>query len=211
MPRRVDDTERRRTILEALCRITAAGGASAATFREVAAEAGVSVRLVQYYFGSKADLLHAANLYVADRAAARLTRAVQALGSDADPRAVVRALVDEFLPRDRERRETMVLFYAFYTAQLTDRELARARAAHAPQRLAIVIANQIRRAQESGEVADSVDADKEGLLLVTALPGIASGVLVGYHDLDTATKLVDYAIDRIFVSAPRPTRTRSAG
>ena len=47
MPKRVDHDVRRRQITDAVCRITVRGGVGAATFREVAAEAGVSVRLVE--------------------------------------------------------------------------------------------------------------------------------------------------------------------
>ena len=62
---------RRRQITDAVCRITVKGGLAAATFREVAAEAGVSVRLVQYYFGTKDELLLATQRHVAERATAR--------------------------------------------------------------------------------------------------------------------------------------------
>jgi AcrR family transcriptional regulator len=48
VPKRVDHGLRRREIADAVGRITARGGLGAATFREVAAEAGVSVRLIQY-------------------------------------------------------------------------------------------------------------------------------------------------------------------
>jgi AcrR family transcriptional regulator len=55
-----------------VCRITVRGGLGAATFREVAAEAGVSVRLVQYYFGSKDDLMLGTQRRVSERAVARI-------------------------------------------------------------------------------------------------------------------------------------------
>ena len=66
MPKRVDHEVRRRQITGAVCRITLRGGLASATFREVAAEAGVSVRLVQYYFGSKDDLMLATQRRVSD-------------------------------------------------------------------------------------------------------------------------------------------------
>ena len=66
MPKRVDHAERRRQIVEAVCRITVKGGLASATFREVAAEAGVSVRLVQYYFGTKDELMLSTQRYVAE-------------------------------------------------------------------------------------------------------------------------------------------------
>jgi TetR/AcrR family transcriptional regulator, transcriptional repressor of bet genes len=204
VPRRVDHDERRRTILEALCRIAAAEGAGAVSFRQVAAAAGVSVRLVQYYFGTKADLLHAANRYVAQRAGPRITSAVAALGPDPEPRAVVRALAEQFLARDDERRDAMVLFYAFFTAQLTDARLARSSAAEVPQALVMTIARQIERARERGDVDGSLDAGKEALMFVSALPGIVAGAMVGYHSDAAAEQLVDYAIDRLFTVPTQP-------
>ena len=57
---------RRRQITDAVCRITVKGGLTSATFREVAAEAGVSVRLVQYYFGTKDELMLSTQRHVAE-------------------------------------------------------------------------------------------------------------------------------------------------
>lgn len=51
-PKRVDHEQRRRQIGEALLRVASTRGLQSATMREVAAEAGVSLRLVQYYFHS---------------------------------------------------------------------------------------------------------------------------------------------------------------
>jgi AcrR family transcriptional regulator len=198
MPKRVDHGDRRRHIIEALWRITVRGGLSAATFREVAAEAGVSVRLVQYYFGTKAELLHAANKHVAERMTARVRSRLSTLGPDAQPRDVVHALVRAFLPTDRESREAMLLFFAFYTAQMTDPTLARSEAAEVPEGLAALVAAQIRRAQAAGDAPIDLDADREGALLTAAIPSIASGVLVNYLSANEATSTLHYAVDRLF-------------
>jgi TetR/AcrR family transcriptional repressor of bet genes len=198
VPIRVDHDKRRREIIEALCRITVRGGLSAASFREVAAEAGVSVRLVQYYFGTKAELLHAANRHVAERAAARIMRRIAALGTDAEPREVVHAVVNTFLPSDKRSREAMLLFFAFYTAQMTDPSLARAEASKVPQGLAGLIADQIRRAQSSGDAPVDLDVEREAAILTAAIPGLASGVLVNYITAGEAAAILDYAVDRLF-------------
>ena len=60
MPKRVDHAQRRAHITDALVRVAAVGGLHAVTMRGVAAEAGMSLNLVQYYFDSKAKLMHAA-------------------------------------------------------------------------------------------------------------------------------------------------------
>src|SRR5439155_21819798 len=138
---------------------TVRGGLGAATFREVAAEAGVSVRLVQYYFGTKAELLHTANRQVADRVSARIMKRVGSLEADSSPRHVVRAVVNEFLPSNRQRREAMLLFFAFYTAQMTDPTLARAEAGSVPKGLSGLVAREIRRAQATGDAQADLNAD----------------------------------------------------
>src|SRR4051794_40262713 len=110
MPKKVDHDVRRREIVDALWRITARGGLEAATIREIAAEAGCSVRPVQYYFRNKADLMAAAHALVAQRLTERVTRAVQELGPAAAPRPIVEAITRAFLPTDPEARECMQLF-----------------------------------------------------------------------------------------------------
>ena len=68
--------------------------------REVAAEAGVSLRLVQYYFGAKEELLLAAMQQLAaqfsDRAMARIRQSRQGDGT-ASPRDVIAAILTEAL------------------------------------------------------------------------------------------------------------------
>jgi AcrR family transcriptional regulator len=197
VPKRVDHAARRREILDAVARITARGGLSAATFREIAAEAGVSVRLVQYYFGTKADLLHAANADVAQQVGARVLARVREVGGDAHPRVLVEAVFDEFMPFDDTRKQALLLFFAFYTAQMTEVALARSEASAVPRDLATFIANQIRRAQELGSAPADLDADLEGALLAGAIPNVASSIVVGYLSRDEATTIVDYHLDRL--------------
>src|SRR3978361_1145366 len=57
VPRRVDHDERRRELTAALLRIASTRGLQAVSMREVAAEAGVSLRVVQYYFADKRTLM----------------------------------------------------------------------------------------------------------------------------------------------------------
>src|SRR5712691_6318405 len=51
---------RKVAVLEAACRVIADRGADATRFADVAAESGVPVSTLQYYFGSREDLLVAA-------------------------------------------------------------------------------------------------------------------------------------------------------
>ena len=71
VPKRVDHEERRRQIADALLRTAATRGLHATGMREVAAEAGVSLRLVQYYFGTKEELMLVAMQHLAAQFAER--------------------------------------------------------------------------------------------------------------------------------------------
>jgi AcrR family transcriptional regulator len=106
VPKRVDHEERRRQISDALLRTAATRGLHATGMREVAAEAGVSLRLVQYYFGTKEELLLSAMQYLAarfsERAVARFKEASVSAGP-AHPRDVIAAILAEALPADDER------------------------------------------------------------------------------------------------------------
>jgi len=191
MPRRVDHEERRRLITDAVVRITVRGGLPAATFREVAAEAGVSVRAIQYYFGTKDELLLVTQRHVAERATARLLRHVRA--AEEGPRDVLRAALTSFIPTDEESREAMLMFVALHTASLLDPSLARAEAQEVPRALQELVERQLGRAR----LRAGVVARYEAALLAAAVPSLAQAVLDGSTTAPAAVRTIEYAIDRV--------------
>ena len=187
MPRQVDHEVRRRQMTDAVCRITAKGGLTAATFREVAAEAGVSVRLVQYYFGSKDALLLATQQHVAERATARLT----ALINSVDPPQVrLRKILRSFIPTDDESRENMLMFVALHTAALVDPTLARREARDVPDALH----RTVKTLLVDAGLDRQADAENEAAILVSVVPSLAQVVLDGSMTAKRAFAIIDYAI-----------------
>ena len=190
MPKRADRDERVRQITDAVCRITIKGGLQAATFREVAAEAGVSVRLVQYYFGTKDQLLLATQRRVAERSVERIQR-LRVGGSD-EPVEVLRTIMRSFIPVDDESRDAMLVFVALFTASLLDPVLKRPEAAAPPASMRSVFAEQLRR----GRRRAGVDPDKEALVLLVMVAGLSEGVLDGQITADEAFAVIDYSLGR---------------
>jgi AcrR family transcriptional regulator len=189
VPKRVDHVARRREIADAVCRITVKGGLQAATFREIAAEAGVSVRLVQYYFGTKAELMLATQRHVAQRAAAR---AFGRLRPGATPRSELRTILGSFIPVDDESRENMLVFVALHTAALVEPSLARTETAEVPN----AMHSAVRKRLAAARVRRGVDAALEASILVSIVPSLAQAVLDGTQTPRQARKVLDYAIDR---------------
>ena len=190
VPKRVDHGERRREITDAVVRITLKGGLTAATFREVANEAGVSVRLVQYYFGTKDELLLATQRHVAERSILRLRAWVA--DTDASPRACLGAFMGSFVPTDDESRAAMLMYVALHTESLMHPELARTEAFEVPRTMHRTIADQLHR----GQPAHAVDVDLEASLLTALVPAVGQSVLDGSMRPERALELIDYALAR---------------
>jgi AcrR family transcriptional regulator len=206
VPKRVDHEERRRQIADALLRVAAARGLHATGMREVAAEAGVSVRLVQYYFGTKEELLLAAMQQLAtqysDRAMARIRQSRRGDGP-ARPRDVIAAILTEGLPADAERRTFSVIYNAYFALSLTEPALAIAPLVKNSGAVIDVVAAQLRAGQAAGDTPVHVDPDAEALGLLAMSAGLGQSVLGGQSSAGQAQAAIDYHLNRLF-PASRP-------
>jgi AcrR family transcriptional regulator len=213
VPKRVDHEERRRQIAEALLRAAAARGLHATGMREVAAEAGVSLRLVQYYFGTKEDLLLAAMQHLAVQFAGRAQARISRLGETENPvhpRDVIAAILAEALPADEERRTFTVLYTAYFALSLTEPALAIAPLVRNGAVVIDVFAAQLRAAQAAGQAPADLDPDAEALILNAMSAGLGTTVLAGHSSAEQAQAVIDYHLDHLF-SASRPALRRPAG
>ncbi|MGW2404184.1 TetR/AcrR family transcriptional regulator [Streptomyces sp. NPDC001739] len=186
---------RRRQIAEALWRIAAERGLHAASLREVATEAGVSLRAVQYHFQSKHRLLVDA-LHLLHEENERIARS-RFRQDPADPRAVLRAVLEEFLPLDAQRATALRVFAAYYARSLTDPALAAVFLA-AEQPLERLVAELIGAARDAGRTAPGLDPWREADLLVSGAIGLGGDVLHHRRSLADVRRTLDYHLERIF-------------
>jgi len=204
VPKRVDHEERRRQIADALLRTAATRGLHATGMREVAAEAGVSLRLVQYYFGTKEELLLYAMQQLAarfsERAMARISR-LKETGDPVSPRDVIAAILTEGLPGDEEGRTFTVLYTAYFALSLTDPALAIGPLTRNSTAVIDAVAAQLRTAQAAGETPAGLDPDLEAFSLLAMSAGLGTSVLGGQSSPAQAQAVIDYQLDRLF---PRP-------
>jgi AcrR family transcriptional regulator len=198
VPKRVDHDERRRHIGEALLRIASARGLQAATMREVAAEAGVSLRLVQYYFHTKNELLLAGLGYLGGHLSARVERHIRELGTPPTPRAFVYGTLTAILPTDTESERLTRTYAAYYAEALAEPTLAAEHGATYPDMLERFLAGHLRTAQQSGEVDPDLDAGTVAAGLLAMTNGLGSSVLGGQRDGPAARAVLTYHLDRLF-------------
>src|SRR5580692_7740728 len=159
--------------------------------REVAAEAGVSLRLVQYYFGTKEELLLFAMQHLAARYSERALARMRQGGSPASPRDIIAAILTEAVPADEERRTFTVLYTAYFALSLTDPALAIAPLVRNSAAVIDVVAAQLRAGQAAGGTPAGLDPDLEAVSLLAMSAGLGTSVLGGHSSAEQAQAVID--------------------
>ncbi|MEU6867095.1 TetR/AcrR family transcriptional regulator [Streptomyces sp. NPDC046876] len=220
MPKRVDHEERRAEIADALVRVAGRRGLHAVGMRDVAAEAGVSLRLVQYYFETKEKLLLYGLQHLTDRFTARVGARLAAAGpgrgsapgsgSAPGPRAVAEALLLASLPTDEESRTFHLLYTSYAILSVTDEALAAQPFIDNPDAAEDALAGLIGRAQDAGLADPGADARTEAIGLLAMAAGMGTSILVGQRGPESATAVLRHHLDRIFTPPAAASRDRSA-
>jgi AcrR family transcriptional regulator len=199
VPKRVDHDERRRELTGALLRIAGSRGLRAVTMREVAAEAGVSVRTVQYYFTDKRTLMLSGLAELAARLDQRVRDRAAAIGTDLAPRTVLDVVLTAVLPTDERSRADSLAWTAYYADGLTAPEQA-VNAVQYPNALENWLTSVVTRAQDAGQIAADRDPRTEVVALLALANGLTSSVLGTQRTADEAVSVVRYTLDRLFVA-----------
>ncbi|MFE6038563.1 TetR/AcrR family transcriptional regulator [Streptomyces sp. NPDC056452] len=211
MPKRVDHAERRTEIAEALVRIAGRRGLHAVGMRDVAAEADVSLRLVQYYFETKEKLLlfglqHLTQRF-GERVAARIKDAVDSPG----PRATIEALLNAALPTDEESRTFHFVYTSYAMLAVNDPALAAQPFIKDPDAAEDAVTGLLLQAQEADLLRPGVDPRLEAAGLLAMSAGLGTGILVGQRSAESAVAVLDHTLDRIFRGGGRGLLARPTG
>jgi AcrR family transcriptional regulator len=160
---------RKTAVLEAACRVIAERGADATRFADVAASSGVPVSTLQYYFGSREDLLVAAFRHASSAEIAALEADVAAI---ADPREQLERIIARSLtgyqPDDPEGGRLWIESWHF---GIRDAEM-RADALRDNTAWRRLVAQVIRRGFESGAFGGRYDPDQIAVLAIAATDGM---------------------------------------
>jgi len=195
MAARVDHEERRTQIAEALLRIADTQGLQSASMRAVAAEAGVSLRLVQYYFTTKEALLLDALGRLQGQLQARMNTWIAAAGAPPTPRTVITAILSCIVPTDAESSRIARTYNGYYTLVLSDPDVLEKHGAAQPAVLEGFLAKQIRAAQQAGDVAAEQDPEMTAAGLLAMVNGLGSSVLGGQRSGEEALAILTYYLD----------------
>ena len=197
MPKRVDHEQRRREIADALLRVVGLHGLHGMSLREVAAEAGVSLRLVQYYFPTKERLLLFTASYLEQHLADQVTTRAKAAGPDAAPRAAIEATLVATLPTDPDDRRFHLADAAFAVLAMTDSTIAAQVVLSGPDAREELLVSQLRAV-----LPPPADARAEAIGLLAMSSGLGTSVLAGARSVEEALNVLGHHLDRLFAGVP---------
>ncbi|MFD7640844.1 TetR/AcrR family transcriptional regulator [Kitasatospora sp. NPDC059795] len=198
MNTKVEHEERRRQIAEALLRIADTQGLQSASMRAVAAEAGVSLRLVQYYFETKEGLLLDALARLGAQLQDRMARWIAAAGNPPTPRDLITAVLSCILPTDAESRRIARTYTAYYALVLNDPEALEKHGTGQADLLESFLAKQLRTARQTGALSPAHTPETTAALLAALVNGLGQSVLGGQRDGDAALALLTHHLDELF-------------
>ena len=161
------------------------------SLRHVAAEAGVSMGMVQHHFRTKQAMLDYAMDRVLDDAYARVA---EELSETSTPRDRVRALLIQMLPLD-EQRSNELRIVTCRTAYMVVRPELLAVVRTDSQRFRVSMAETIRAAPG---VAPGTDPDQQAIALIASVSGLAMHVLAGGCSRDIALAVFENLLDQVF-------------
>ena len=175
-------------VLEAAGRVIAERGADATRFADVAAESAVPVSTLQYYFGSREDLLVAAFRHASATEIAALDTELGALDDPWDQlaRIVTRAL-DGYRPPSAATGRLWIESWHF---GIRDAEM-RADALRDNTAWRRLVASVVRRGIELGTFGGTYDPDKVAVLTIAAADGMGIPLSLADPEITPASAAQD--------------------
>ncbi|KWX59896.1 TetR/AcrR family transcriptional regulator [Mycobacterium sp. NAZ190054] len=170
MPKIVDHEQRRAELADAVLRVIATrGGTAAVTNKEVAKEAGWSTGLLAHYFGNQHDLLVAA-LRRAAHLQGKVLKRLESEPAETELQRLQRVL-ESVVPLDDERLALNRIFLYFYAEAAVD-EVTRSEVAGYLRNWRRTVRAMVLAAQAEGSLPD-IDPDQLAVHLVGLSDGVA--------------------------------------
>ena len=193
MPKQVDHHARRLELLDALMRIASRDGWDAISLRHVAAEAGVSMGMVQHYFTTKDQMLRFAVEMMALDTRERIRARVAALPPPLTPRVLVGTVLTEMIP-DAERRPAEADAAGIWVRRFLLTPDSRAALRQGFEDVRGMLIEQIRLARPGRSPAA---AERDALGLIAMVDGLIYNLVTGYLTTPDATAVLDAQLDRV--------------
>ncbi|MFE7767597.1 TetR/AcrR family transcriptional regulator [Streptomyces sp. NPDC057438] len=201
MPRQVDYEDRRRRIAEAVCTLIARSGMEAVSLRDVAAQANVSMGAVQRCFRTKQDMLLFALEHISHHVSQRANQRIAATSTPQAASTLLSHTLAQLALLDEESKTQAHVWLAFITHAPANEKLATV-LHDTYAKLHGLIAWLIRYGQDTQEILQHLDPDREAHTLLALADGLTVHVLAGHQSPATALATLQRHIDHLLEITP---------
>ncbi|PKR60000.1 TetR/AcrR family transcriptional regulator [Thalassospira lohafexi] len=198
MPKFVDHEQRCNEIINALIKLATRIGLHEVTMRAVAAEANVSLRLVQYYFTDKAGLMHAALLKLEADSHQRWADRLSGEITSENPRRILEIFANEAIPNEPDSRTFHIVWLSYAVIAMTDSVMASHPFADGPKRLERQLCNLFMECQRDGSLPAQANPSFEATRLIALVHGLGTSVMIGHVDAAAAIAVTQRHLDDVF-------------
>lgn len=196
MPKRVDHCQRRTEILLVFLTLAAEKGLHNTSLRMVASSAKISLRQVQYYFGTKDALVQAGLELLEQQSYNGVQERLTTLPDSCSCRDTLLALLEEAMPTDKNSQQFHLLWMSYAIFSLTKSYSLTPTQLKSPNNLQRHIKDLIKRGIDDGEFHRTLDIEVEAITLLVLINGLGNAVLLGQQSVENATKVFELQLDR---------------
>lgn len=195
VPKQVDHHARRLVLLDALWRITRREGWDAISLRKLAAEAGVSMGMVQHYFTTKDEMLRFATEMMAEDTRRRIRERLAELTQPIRPRTLVETVLTEMIP-DARRRDVEAEAAGVWVRRFLLRPESRATLNQGLADVRALLTEQIT-------LAGNADAERDADGLIALIDGLNYDIVAGSQTAASARAILCGQLDYVFAPPAR--------
>ncbi|MBL1079160.1 TetR/AcrR family transcriptional regulator [Nocardia sp. 2] len=192
MPRQVDHDARRSEIARAVCELIAERGIEAATLRETADRAGVSMGAVQRAF-SKDGMLRCALDHLSAQIKQRATARIETSPEPKSARTLLTVTLQELVFADPDQRVAARVWLAFVSHAATRAEFAEVIRTALADTLDLIVW-LLEFGRSTGEIRDDVVIAPTARRLQLLVDGLTQHVVLGHTTAAAAHAEVDAAV-----------------
>ena len=194
MPKQVDHQARRLALLDAMWRITRREGWDAITLRKLAAEAGVSMGMVQHYFTTKDEMLRFAVEMMAEDTRQRVRERIARLPQPHTPRRLLETALTEMIPDVSRRSEEAEAADVWLRRFMLRPEHTTALARGGADLIAFLV-QQIRLGRGGTDADAQAAAERDAGGLIAMLDGLIFNMVVRQQTTESAIETMRTQLD----------------
>lgn len=200
MPKVVDHELRRSQIIADFLNLALTEGLENVSLRGIASHANISLRQVQYYFGTKDQLVQAGLSRLEEISNEAYLKNVAKLGESCTFEQTVNLIFDAALPTNDESRKFHQLWMSYSLMSLTSNPQLDAELLESPNKLEKLIFMLLKQAQIDGTLTNDLIIENETIVILGLINGLGTAVLFGQQSESKAKRAFYSHIKRLCTS-----------